>query len=83
MQPWQWPDACMQAIRKRLGWQHGAYQRKPKEMHRATHERLLMEYADIEDSYLDKIKAIDELVKTIAKLLITQTYKNYLGSGHY
>ena len=32
-------------------------------MHFATHEQLFMEYMDIEDSYLDRLKAIDELVK--------------------
>ena len=63
-QPWQRPDARMQAIRKRLGWQHGAYQRKPKGMHRATYKRLFMEYLTIKDSYLDRVKAIDELINT-------------------
>lgn len=64
MQPWQRPDSRMQAIRKRLGWQYGAYQRKPKGMHRATHERLFLEYIDIEDSYLSRLRAIDDLVRS-------------------
>lgn len=63
-QPWQRPDARMQAIRNRLGWQHGTYQRKPKGMHRATHERLFMEYIDIEDSYMKRLRAIDKLIDT-------------------
>lgn len=46
-QPWQRPDARMQAIRKHLGWQHGAYQR-------TTHKRLFLEY--IEDSYISRLR---------------------------
>ena len=64
MQPWQRPDARMQAIRKRLGWQYGAYQRKPKGMHRATHKRLFLEYIDIEDSYISRLRAIGKLIYT-------------------
>ncbi|MBZ1391332.1 hypothetical protein [Psychrobacter pacificensis] len=63
-QPWQRPDARMKAIRKRLGWQHGKYQRKPKGMHRATHERLFMEYIDIEDSYMKRLRSVDKLIDT-------------------
>tara|TARA_R110002073_G_scaffold299677_1_gene466745 strand:- start:254 stop:727 length:474 start_codon:yes stop_codon:yes gene_type:complete len=63
-QPWQRPDARIQAIRQRLGWHDGLYKQRPKGMHRATHKRLFMEYIDIEDSYLDRIRAIDELVKS-------------------
>ena len=59
-QPWQRPDARMQAIRKRLGF----YQPRKKGMHRATYKRLFMEYLTIKDSYLDRVKAIDELINT-------------------
>lgn len=62
-QPWQRPDARLQAIRKRLGWHDGLYQPRKKGMHRTTHERLFMEYVDIEDSYLDRIRVIDDLIK--------------------
>ena len=63
LQPWQRPDARLQAIRKRLGWQYGAYQSKPKGMHRDTHKRLFLEYIDIEDYYISRIKAVDDLLK--------------------
>lgn len=63
MQPWQRPDARIQAIRKRLGWRYSMYQPKPKGMHRATHKRLFMEYIEIEDSYIRRIEIIDKLVK--------------------
>lgn len=65
-QLWQLPDACTyaQAIRKRLGWQHSAYQRKPKDMHRTTHKRLFLEYIDIEDSYVSRLESIDKLINT-------------------
>lgn len=63
MQPWQRPDARIQAIRKRLGWRYSMYQSKPKGMHRATHKRLFMEYIEIEDSYISRIEMIDKLVK--------------------
>ena len=33
-------------------------------MHRATYKRLFMEYLMIEDSYIDRVKAIDELINT-------------------
>lgn len=56
--------ARMQAIRKRLGWQHSAYQRKPKDMHRTTHKRLFLEYIDIEDSYMSRLRTIDKLINT-------------------
>ncbi len=64
MQPWQRPDARMQAIRKRLGWGYSMYQPKPKGMHRATHKRLFLEYIDIEDYYISRIKAIDDLLRS-------------------
>ena len=63
-QPWQRPDARLQAIRHRLGWNDGLYQPRKKGMHRATHKLLFMEYITIEDSYLDRVKAIDELIDT-------------------
>ena len=33
-------------------------------MHHATYKRLFMEYLTIEDSYLDRVKDIDELINT-------------------
>lgn len=31
-------------------------------MHRATHERLFLEYIDIEDSYMCRLRTIDKLI---------------------
>ena len=62
MQPWHRPDARMQAIRKRLGWDYSMYQPKPKGMHRATHKRLFLEYIDIEGSYMSRLRSIDKLI---------------------
>lgn len=48
--------------KKAFSWQHSAYQRKPKGMHRATHKRLFLEY--IEDSYISRLRTIDKLINT-------------------
>ena len=33
-------------------------------MHRTTHKRLFLEYIDIEDSYLSRLRVIDKLINT-------------------
>lgn len=64
MQLWQRPDARLQVVRHRLGGHDRLYQPHKKEMHRATHKQLFMKCITIEDSYLDKIRAIDKLINT-------------------
>ena len=49
-------------LRKCLGWQHSAYQRKPKDIHRTRYKRLSLEY--IEDSYMRRLRIIDKLINT-------------------
>lgn len=63
-------DAAVAAIRRTLARYKTAFRLArwikphPKGMHCTTYERLFIEYIKIEGSHLDRIAAIDELVKS-------------------